>query len=402
MVAVRDHFRPEFLNRLDGIIVFDPLDRAALRQILDLMLKKLSRQLSEQGIALDVTPAAREWLVDQHHEPAFGARPLNPHPADPRQGRGLGAPDQRLPAARATHRRRGGSGATAGSGRGAGRAPGLPFRLRQREHGPETRQTLRRLVLDEAGFLRLTLTTTHAEHEHAREHERRPSTSASAGPEGAWRRVVVRPVQLRGRRHLQFSYFDDRRDVTKNYAGHEAARQLDGLLDLPTRSVSVQTARQTLNVQITRSGKAILHRLSGRPPPGAAGAPGAPGHPAHPGSRRRRYRTGRGGRRRRPAGRPRKTCSTTGARTSAARGRAGPPAQALGILTKAGASARPMRGKFTQVNEFLKHLLHVLDDAGLRRPRPAGRDPRLRVRVELPHPGRPPLPERRARASRPG
>jgi len=77
MVAVRDHFRPEFLNRLDGIIVFDPLDRAALRQILDLMLKKLTRQLSEQGIALDVTPAAREWLVDQHHEPAFGARPLS-------------------------------------------------------------------------------------------------------------------------------------------------------------------------------------------------------------------------------------------------------------------------------------------------------------------------------------
>jgi ATP-dependent Clp protease ATP-binding subunit ClpC len=77
MAAVRDHFRPEFLNRLDGIIVFDPLDRPALRQILDLMLKKLIRQLAEQGVTLDVTPAAREWLVDQHHEPAFGARPLN-------------------------------------------------------------------------------------------------------------------------------------------------------------------------------------------------------------------------------------------------------------------------------------------------------------------------------------
>ena len=77
MAAVRDHFRPEFLNRLDGIIVFDPLDRPALRQILDLMLRKLIRQLAEQGVTLDVTPAAREWLVDQHHEPAFGARPLN-------------------------------------------------------------------------------------------------------------------------------------------------------------------------------------------------------------------------------------------------------------------------------------------------------------------------------------
>ena len=77
LAAVRDHFRPEFLNRLDGVIVFDPLDRPALRQILDLMLGKIIRQLSEQGIALDVTPAAREWLVDQHHEPAYGARPLN-------------------------------------------------------------------------------------------------------------------------------------------------------------------------------------------------------------------------------------------------------------------------------------------------------------------------------------
>jgi ATP-dependent Clp protease ATP-binding subunit ClpB len=77
LTAVRDHFRPEFLNRLDGVIVFDPLDRPALRQILDLMLGKVIRQLGEQGIALDVTPAAREWLVDQHNEPAYGARPLN-------------------------------------------------------------------------------------------------------------------------------------------------------------------------------------------------------------------------------------------------------------------------------------------------------------------------------------
>ncbi|MGH2367471.1 MAG: AAA family ATPase [Chloroflexota bacterium] len=74
--AVRAHFRPEFLNRLDGIIVFDPLDRPALGKILDLMLAKLARQLGEQGIALDVTPAARDWLLEQHQEPENGARPL--------------------------------------------------------------------------------------------------------------------------------------------------------------------------------------------------------------------------------------------------------------------------------------------------------------------------------------
>jgi ATP-dependent Clp protease ATP-binding subunit ClpA len=76
MEAVRDHFRPEFLNRLDGIIVFDPLDRPALAKILDLMLAKTSRQLSSQGITLDVTDPAKTWLLDQHQEPENGARPL--------------------------------------------------------------------------------------------------------------------------------------------------------------------------------------------------------------------------------------------------------------------------------------------------------------------------------------
>ncbi|HEU5317307.1 MAG TPA: ATP-dependent Clp protease ATP-binding subunit [Chloroflexota bacterium] len=76
MQAVRDHFRPEFLNRLDGVIVFDPLDRAALGKILDLTLAKTAKQLAAQGIALDVTPDAREWLLEQHTEPEYGARPL--------------------------------------------------------------------------------------------------------------------------------------------------------------------------------------------------------------------------------------------------------------------------------------------------------------------------------------
>jgi ATP-dependent Clp protease ATP-binding subunit ClpA len=76
MQAVRAHFRPEFLNRLDGIVVFDPLDRAALAKVLDLLLAKLTKQLAAQGIALEVTPEARQWLLDQHHEPENGARPL--------------------------------------------------------------------------------------------------------------------------------------------------------------------------------------------------------------------------------------------------------------------------------------------------------------------------------------
>jgi ATP-dependent Clp protease ATP-binding subunit ClpC len=74
--TVRAHFRPEFLNRLDGIIVFDPLDHPALAKILDLMLAKTARQLAAQGIALEVTEAAKAWLLDQHREPEHGARPL--------------------------------------------------------------------------------------------------------------------------------------------------------------------------------------------------------------------------------------------------------------------------------------------------------------------------------------
>jgi ATP-dependent Clp protease ATP-binding subunit ClpB len=74
--AVRAHFRPEFLNRLDGIIVFDPLDHPALTRIAGMLLDKLRRQLAQQGITVEVTPAATLWLVDQHHEPENGARPL--------------------------------------------------------------------------------------------------------------------------------------------------------------------------------------------------------------------------------------------------------------------------------------------------------------------------------------
>jgi ATP-dependent Clp protease ATP-binding subunit ClpC len=74
--AVRAHFRPEFLNRLDAIIVFDPLDPPALRKILELMLRKVQKQLAEQQISVAFSEAAVEWLLAQHHEPEYGARPL--------------------------------------------------------------------------------------------------------------------------------------------------------------------------------------------------------------------------------------------------------------------------------------------------------------------------------------
>ncbi|NLF65765.1 MAG: ATP-dependent Clp protease ATP-binding subunit [Chloroflexi bacterium] len=76
MQAVHDFFRPEFLNRLDDIIFFHQLSREQLAQILELMLKNEFRLAERQGIHLEVTPAAREWLLTQNDQPEFGARPL--------------------------------------------------------------------------------------------------------------------------------------------------------------------------------------------------------------------------------------------------------------------------------------------------------------------------------------
>jgi ATP-dependent Clp protease ATP-binding subunit ClpC len=73
---LREFFRPELLNRLDEIIVFQPLGRAELRRIVDLELEKLGRLLSDRRVSLDVDDAARERLAELGHEPALGARPL--------------------------------------------------------------------------------------------------------------------------------------------------------------------------------------------------------------------------------------------------------------------------------------------------------------------------------------
>ncbi|MBE9513374.1 MAG: ATP-dependent Clp protease ATP-binding subunit [Chloroflexi bacterium] len=69
-------FRPEFLNRIDGTIVFHPLSKEHIRQIVDLMLTPVSQQLSEKGIKLEVTDAAKNFLGEKGYDEVFGARPL--------------------------------------------------------------------------------------------------------------------------------------------------------------------------------------------------------------------------------------------------------------------------------------------------------------------------------------
>lgn len=76
MADVKRFFRPEFLNRIDEIIVFKPLEQKDLRQIVDILLKDLTKRLGEKGIALDWTTAADDVLVQEGTDFAYGARPL--------------------------------------------------------------------------------------------------------------------------------------------------------------------------------------------------------------------------------------------------------------------------------------------------------------------------------------
>jgi ATP-dependent Clp protease ATP-binding subunit ClpB len=73
---LRNHFRPEFLNRVDDIIVFHPLSQADILRIVDLQLVHLKRLLADRKLGLEVTPAAKEFLAERGYDPVYGARPL--------------------------------------------------------------------------------------------------------------------------------------------------------------------------------------------------------------------------------------------------------------------------------------------------------------------------------------
>ncbi|MCL4238730.1 MAG: ATP-dependent Clp protease ATP-binding subunit [Anaerolineae bacterium] len=76
MEEVRESFRPEFLNRIDEIVLFHPLNDEHLAQILDLMLRKENQLAAERGLPLEFTPDARQWMLAQNDHPEWGARPL--------------------------------------------------------------------------------------------------------------------------------------------------------------------------------------------------------------------------------------------------------------------------------------------------------------------------------------
>ena len=76
MAALRSHFRPEFLNRVDDIILFHPLSRLELRQIVGIQIQRIEKLLADQKISLELMPAALDYIAEVGYDPVYGARPL--------------------------------------------------------------------------------------------------------------------------------------------------------------------------------------------------------------------------------------------------------------------------------------------------------------------------------------
>jgi ATP-dependent Clp protease ATP-binding subunit ClpB len=74
--ALRQHFRPEFVNRIDEVVLFHPLGREHMKQIIDIQLGRLLKRLEDRKLTVDLTDAARNQLVDEGYDPVYGARPL--------------------------------------------------------------------------------------------------------------------------------------------------------------------------------------------------------------------------------------------------------------------------------------------------------------------------------------
>jgi hypothetical protein len=131
-------------------------------------------------------------------------------------------------------------------------------------------------------------------------------------------------VLVKGKRHLQVSHFDERRDITKNYAGAAAADKLDELLSLPFKSLHIRTRDQDIQVQFTKKGKVLVHRRQLSAQESA---------PSLEHDRRKELLL--------PVDTP------------------DPFLQAIGVMTREGRVRARMRHKFKQINEFLKLVLET-------------------------------------------
>ncbi|KAJ3050231.1 chaperone ATPase hsp78 [Rhizophlyctis rosea] len=75
--AVREHFPPEFVNRIDDLVIFNRLTRQAVREIVDVRVKEVEERLMDKDVKLEIDGKAREWLAEEGYDPVYGARPLN-------------------------------------------------------------------------------------------------------------------------------------------------------------------------------------------------------------------------------------------------------------------------------------------------------------------------------------
>jgi 2-polyprenyl-3-methyl-5-hydroxy-6-metoxy-1,4-benzoquinol methylase len=150
-----------------------------------------------------------------------------------------------------------------------------------------------------------------------------------------WNRVVIRPIELRGERHLQFSYFDALKDTTKNYRFDAAALHLDELVNLAFAGIHLTTAMEEVDIRTTKKGQIQIGRRKRTSPTESIAN-------ASIGETHNRAKD-----------------------LPLPEGRANRLLEVMGIATSSGQVRPTMRAKFTQINEFLKHLKHVFDATGL-------------------------------------
>ncbi len=112
----------------------------------------------------------------------------------------------------------------------------------------EYQDTIRKAILDEANFVRATF------------------SGRQRGQTNPWQRLELRPVEVRGQRHLQFSFFDEKQNIVKNYAGDTAVTELNHALDLPFRNFHIISQTETLQINLTKKGKAIINKRANETP----------------------------------------------------------------------------------------------------------------------------------------
>jgi hypothetical protein len=179
--------------------------------------------------------------------------------------------------------------------------------MRGADNEERQKDLVREAVLNEETFLRLT------------------ATGKQRGEHLPWARVVARPVEVRGRRRTQFSYFDGKKDITKNYFGDLLREKLDELLVLPFRQFHVQSTDADLYLRVTRKGGATVTRGK----PSLAGRAPALAH-----DRSKSYPIS-------PEG-------------------SGEFLQAIGLAGPSGRVRAAMQGKFRQINEFVGMMAETL------------------------------------------